>query len=107
MPIPRTDTLATLRRQPKLVHTLTADDQHNQHVIIADPAGQKHWLRQSFGPILVRDIGKRVYAVLTLDGSGYILQVENDEQLAARLDRAERRSLAQGSALVRTWLESD
>lgn len=42
------------------------------------------------GRILPGDVGKRVYRAPMNDGSGYVLQVENDQQRDARLAREGR-----------------
>jgi len=89
----------------QLVHTLTAEDQRHQHVLIADPSGHKHWLRLSFGPILFQDIGKRVYAVRADDGERYVLQVENDDQLLARLAKETKVERRFQDHNTRSWLE--
>ena len=60
------------------VRTLTEADATTQRVLIK-AGGRTFWLRESFGPILRNDVGKRVYLV------GDILQVENDAQRDARL----------------------
>lgn len=76
-----------MSNRPILVYTLTADDARNQRVHILDPSGHKHWLWSFFGPVTTRDVGKRVYAVLADDREQYVLQVENDAQLAVRQNK--------------------
>lgn len=50
--------------------------------------GRKWDVQDFMGRIMPRDVGKRVYRTRTNDRMGYVLQVENDEQFAARLAAA-------------------
>ena len=63
-------------------YTITADDVSRATI----RAFGKVWPVSGFlGTVQRQDVGKRVYRVPMNDQSGYILQVENNEQRAARL----------------------
>lgn len=65
-------------------YTITSDDVG--HPLIR--AWGRSWSVTDFmGQILPGDVGKRIYKVATNNGSSEILQVENDEQRAKRLNR--------------------
>lgn len=71
------------------VYTFTRDDMGKPWIKFE---GQVYLLQNFFGPVFERDVGKRVYAVPTDDGTSEVLQVESDRQFELRTmcERAKR-----------------
>ena len=67
-------------------YTITPADVGRAHLRLWD---QTWSMAGVLGRILPGDVGKRLYRVPMHDRSGYILQVENNEQRAIRLRRGE------------------
>lgn len=70
-------------RKGRHVYTFTKDDMKSGNWLRIE--GRLRSLSEFFGPVGQRDVGKRVYAVPTADGTGEILQAESDAQFRARL----------------------
>lgn len=70
-------------------HTITPDDVGRP---LLKAFGHQWPVSTFLGGVLAADVGKRVYLAVNDEGTGHYLQVENDEQRAARLG-AERDAL--------------
>lgn len=64
-----------------LVHVVTIDD--------VGKTSMDDWMFDPLGTVLEKDVGKRIYRVKNSAGDGFLFQVENEDQRAARLMKLE------------------
>jgi hypothetical protein len=83
------DVVGVWRKGARPFYTIDADDVHRA---VIEAFGKKWMTAEHIGSIFPSDVGRRIYRVRDAAGARDFLQLEGDEQYAARIKKAGRSS---------------